>query len=187
MILHVLGPPLYFLILQRSPFGQALPFSETWASVMGLNASLVVVYGGLVLMLGATPLVLLALASAALTASWVGAWLFFVQHQFEHTEWQEGEAWDLHACALNGSSYYVLPPLLDWFTGHVGLHHVHHLNSRVPSYRLHECMAGDSRLSAISRLTLAESLRCVGLALWDEEERRLIRFADIPRARTSPP
>ena len=179
LILHVLGPPLYFVLFERSPFGHALPARELWRSIMALNLALAALYGGLMLVFGVWP-TLIAVTSVALVASWVGAWLFFIQHQFEHTHWEDGEAWDLHVAALNGSSYYVLPPLLNWLTGNIGLHHIHHLNSRVPSYRLQECMAGDARLASISRLSLGESLRCIGLSLWDEDERRLIRFSDAP-------
>ena len=178
LILHVLGPPLYFVLFQRSPFGQALPAREIWRSVMGLNAALVVLYGGLVLAVGAWP-ALIALGSVAAVASWVGSWLFFVQHQFEHTSWDGAEAWDLHVAALQGSSYYVLPGWLNWFTGDIGLHHIHHLNSRVPNYRLQECLAGDARLADVSRLTLGESLRCIGLSLWDEDARRLVGFGAL--------
>lgn len=176
VVLHVLGPPLYFVLFQRSPFGQALPAGEAWRSIMGLNASLAVLYGGLMAGLGVAP-VLIALLPVAFVASWIGGWLFFVQHQFEHTRWDEGHAWDFQLGALGGSSYYVLPPLLQWFTGNVGLHHIHHLNSRIPNYRLQSCLDGEPALGRISRLTLRESLRCIGLALWDEDERKLITFS----------
>lgn len=175
LVLHLIGPPLYFLLFQRSPFGQALPARESWRSVMGLNLALVAVYGGLAAWLGIGT-VLAAFLPVACVASWAGAWLFFVQHQFEHTHWDEGEAWDLQIAALGGSSHYVLPPVLQWFTGNVGLHHIHHLNSRVPNYRLQECLDGDPQLRSISRLTLAESFRCIGLALWDEGSRKLVPF-----------
>jgi len=181
LVLHVLGPPLYFVLFQRSPFGQALPPGACWRSVMSLNLAIVAFYGALMVALGPW-IVLAALVPVACIASWVGAWLFFVQHQFEHTQWDDAKAWDLQAAALGGSSYYVLPPVLQWFTGNVGLHHIHHLNSRVPNYRLQECLDGEPTLGTISRLTLGESLRCIGLALWDEETRRLIPFSGLDTA-----
>ena len=176
LVLHVIGPPLYFVGLQRSPFGQALPVREAWRSIMALNLAMVVFYGALMVAFGVGP-VLAALLPTACVAAWVGAWLFFVQHQFEHTHWDESDDWHMQTAALNGSSYYVMPRWLDWLTGHIGLHHIHHLNSRVPSYRLPECMEGDARLARISRLTLRESLGSIGLSLWDEEARRLVPFA----------
>jgi omega-6 fatty acid desaturase (delta-12 desaturase) len=176
LVLHVLGPPLYFILFQRSPFGQALPARQAWRSILGLNAAMIASYGALMLAFGPAA-ILIALVPVAAVASWAGGWLFFVQHQFEQTHWEEAGSWDLQVAALGGSSYYVLPPLLQWFTGNVGLHHIHHLNSRIPNYRLQECLQGDARLGAISRLSLAESVRCIGLALWDEDQRKLVAFS----------
>jgi omega-6 fatty acid desaturase (delta-12 desaturase) len=181
LVLHVIGPPLYFVLLQRSPFGQALPARQIWRSVLGLNLGLVGLYGTLAALVGLGPVGLTFLAVACV-ASWVGAWLFFVQHQFEHTRWDEAAAWDFQLHALEGSSYYVLPRVLQWFTGNVGLHHIHHLNSRIPNYRLQECLDDEPLLGSISRLTVRESLRCIGLALWDEEARRLVSFAQAARS-----
>jgi omega-6 fatty acid desaturase (delta-12 desaturase) len=181
LVLHVVGPPLYFVLLQRSPFGQALPARQIWRSVLGLNLGLLALYGALAALVGLGPVGLTFLAVACV-ASWVGAWLFFVQHQFEHTRWDEASSWDFQLHALEGSSYYVLPRALQWFTGNVGLHHIHHLNSRIPNYRLQECLDGDPLLGSISRLTVRESLRCIGLALWDEEARRLVSFAQAARS-----
>jgi len=178
LILHVIGPPLYFMALQRSPFGQALPAREAWRSLMGLNVALVAFYGALVWAFGFAT-VAIALLPVACITSWAGAWLFFVQHQFEHTHWDDADAWNLHEAALEGSSHYVLPPILQWFTGNIGLHHIHHLNSRIPNYRLQECLDGDPALASFSRLTVRESLSCIGLALWDEDERRLVRFGAL--------
>jgi omega-6 fatty acid desaturase (delta-12 desaturase) len=118
-------------------------------------------------------------------ASWIGGWLFYVQHQYEGTIWETGEHWDFHHAALGGSSYYVLPRVLQWFTGNVGLHHVHHLNSRIPNYRLQECLDGHELLGQVGRLTLFESLKCLHLALWDEQARKLVSFARLRRHRTA--
>jgi omega-6 fatty acid desaturase (delta-12 desaturase) len=176
-VLHVLGPPLYFILLQRLPFAQALPTRDVWRSIMGLNAALLIVYGAFAAVVGLW-VALLVVIPVACVASWVGGWLFYVQHQFEHTRWDEGELWDFQTGALGGSSYYVLPPVLQWFTGNVGLHHIHHLNSRIPNYRLQACLEAEPILASISRLTLRESLGCIGLALWDEERRKLVSFSD---------
>ena len=83
--------------------------------------------------------------------------------------------------ALAGSSYYVMPPILQWFTGNIGLHHVHHLNSRIPNYRLQECLDASPELGRVNRLGLRESLRCASLALWDEASRKLISFRELRR------
>ena len=176
LVLHVIGPPIYFLILQRIPFWQALPPKTIWRSVMGLNVALVAFYGTLGMFVGSWE-TLVAGTLVASVASWVGAWLFYVQHQFEDTHWSPSEEWNAGVAALNGSSHYALPGWVNWLTGHIGLHHIHHLNARVPSYRLRECMEADSRLGALSRLSFAESFRCIGLGLWDEDAKRLVSFA----------
>jgi omega-6 fatty acid desaturase (delta-12 desaturase) len=123
------------------------------------------------------PIVLLA-ASA-------GVWLFYVQHQFENTTWESNPDWNLHHAALHGSSYYDLPTILRWFTANIGVHHVHHLCSRIPYYRLPLALRDHPELRGIGRLTLWQSLRCVRLVLWDEAERRLVSFREARRSRDS--
>ena len=116
-----------------------------------------------------------------LLAATIGVWLFYVQHQFEHTPWADGETWDLHEAALHGSSYYVLPGVLRWFTANIGMHHVHHLCSRIPYYRLPRVLRDNPELGDIGRLTLWDSLKCVRLVLWDESRQKLISFGDLRR------
>jgi len=106
-------------------------------------------------------------------------WLFFVQHQFEHTTWKPDAAWNLHEAALHGSSHYDLPVILRWLTANIGVHHVHHLCSRIPYYRLPQVLRDNAELRDLGRLTLMESFRCVHLVLWDETQRRLVSFRDI--------
>jgi acyl-lipid omega-6 desaturase (Delta-12 desaturase) len=103
---------------------------------------------------------------------------FYVQHQFEHTYWAWDADWNLHTGALHGSSHYDLPPVLRWFTANIGIHHVHHLASRIPCYRFGEALRDHPELRAVSRLTLAESFRCLRLARWDEDRRRLVGFGE---------
>jgi len=126
---------------------------------------------------------LLVQAPITLLASSAGVWLFYVQHQFEDTYWERGGDWNLHTGALHGSSHYDLPPVLRWFTANIGIHHVHHLCSRIPSYRLGEALREHPELREVSRLTLGESVRCLRLALWDEDKKRLVGFRE---ARASP-
>jgi omega-6 fatty acid desaturase (delta-12 desaturase) len=117
-----------------------------------------------------------------LLASSIGVWLFYVQHQFETTFWIGGPGWTLHEAALHGSSHYDLPRVLRWFTANIGVHHVHHLSSRIPYYRLSQVLRDYPELGAIGRLTLVESLRCVRLVLWDESRRQLISFSELRRS-----
>jgi omega-6 fatty acid desaturase (delta-12 desaturase) len=181
LFLFGFGVPFYFLILQRLPWFHGLAFKDAWKSVMGLNLAMAVFYGGLAYLVG--PWVLAkTMLPIVIVASAIGGWLFFIQHQFEETYWAPAETWDFQIAAFHGSTYYVLPKVLQWFTGNIGLHHIHHLNSMIPNYRLQECMDALPSLAQINRLTLWESLACVRLTLWDPVQRRLIGFSELPRA-----
>ncbi|HRX86373.1 MAG TPA: fatty acid desaturase, partial [Phycisphaerae bacterium] len=105
--------------------------------------------------------------------------LFYVQHQFEDAYWERGAAWDRTAACLQGSSYYALPRVLEWFTGSIGYHHIHHLDSRIPNYRLKACFAADRRLQDVRHLTIRQSLACLTAKLWDEEQGRMVGFSQI--------
>jgi omega-6 fatty acid desaturase (delta-12 desaturase) len=110
-----------------------------------------------------------------------GGWLFYVQHQFENTRWCGGSEWDFGEAALEGSSHYDLPPVLRWFTANIGMHHVHHLCSRIPFYRLPQAIRRVPERDHKNRLTLWRSFQCVKLALWDEDSQRLVSFREAAR------
>lgn len=182
LFLFGIGVPAYFVILQRLPWMHALPPRETWRSVLGLNIGLIAFYMPLIYFFGLSNVLWVGLPVLHI-ASAAGGWLFFIQHQFEETTWDKAEGWDFQVAALLGSSYYKLPHLLNWFTGNIGLHHIHHLNSMIPNYRLMACLNASPELQAINKLTLRDSIRCARLKLWDETERRLIRFDELPATR----
>lgn len=167
--------PFYFMVMQRLPVDHPLPRRQAWASVMALNLALVAFYVGLGFMLGFWNLLLVALPVVHI-ASAAGGWLFFVQHQFDEAHWNRPPDWDVQVAAVFGSSYYVLPPVLNWFTGNIGLHHIHHLNSMIPNYRLMECLKSSPDLQSLNRLTLWESFKCVRYKLWDEDTQKLVGF-----------
>jgi omega-6 fatty acid desaturase (delta-12 desaturase) len=108
----------------------------------------------------------------------VGVWLFYVQHQFEGTHWDRDGEWNPQHAALYGSSYYDLPCVLRWATANIGLHHIHHLHSRIPYYRLPRIVKDYPELRDVGRITLWQSFKCVNLHLWDEANRKLISFRD---------
>ena len=116
-----------------------------------------------------------------LLAASVGVWLFYVQHQFENTVWAHDDAWNMQEAALHGSSHYALPGILRWFTANIGVHHIHHLCSRIPCYRLPLVLRDHPSLEGIGRLTLLQSFSCVRLVLWDEGQQRLVSFRDAHR------
>jgi omega-6 fatty acid desaturase (delta-12 desaturase) len=177
LFLFGFGVPFYFLVIQRLPWFHGLRATESWRSVMSLNVAVTLLYGTLGWLLGFLSVALVALP-VLVVASALGGWLFFIQHQFEETRWDAAAEWDFQVAAVYGSSHYVLPKPLQWLTGNIGLHHIHHLNSMVPNYRLQECMDALPELAHINRLTIAESLHCPKLTLWDETKRRLVSYRD---------
>jgi len=176
------GAPLNFIVLQRVPRGSTFRDRVSRRSVLSLNIALLAVYGSAISAFGAFP-VLGTYLPVIIVASWIGNWLFFVQHQFDGTHWERDEGWNFHEAALKGSSYFKLPPILQWFSGNIGLHHVHHLSSRVPNYHLQSCLDAAPELEGIANvITLRQSLGCWRLALWDEQRGTLVSFRDLKPA-----
>ena len=144
---------------------------------MATNAGIMALLSLLIWLIGIKAVLLVQLPIVLLAAS-MGVWLFYVQHQFEGTRWKRDSTWSLPEAALHGSSYYVLPGILRWFTANIGMHHVHHLCSRIPCYRLPRTLSEHPELEVTSRLTLIQSIRGVRLALWDEDQGQLISFRE---------
>jgi omega-6 fatty acid desaturase (delta-12 desaturase) len=147
-------------------------------SVPLTNAALLVVYGGAMGLFGWRE-VLLVLLPVFWLASLAGLWLFYVQHQFEQAYWAPHGRWDAYAAAIRGASFYRLPPLINWFTASIGYHHVHHLSSRIPNYRLAACHAEQADFRHAPTLTPRESLRTLRCHLWDETQQRMVTFSSI--------
>lgn len=177
IVMFGVGPAYMFILGHRVPTGLMRDGWQPWASAMATNAAIAVLVSAAIWIVGAGTFVLVQLPITLLAAS-IGVWLFYVQHQFEHTFWEHDERWSFHEAALHGSSHYDLPVLLRWFTGNIGVHHVHHLSSRIPYYRLPEVLRDRPELRNVGRLTLIQSLKAVRLVLWDEEKRRLVPFAE---------
>jgi acyl-lipid omega-6 desaturase (Delta-12 desaturase) len=171
LVLFVLGPSYLFMLQNRVPLGLMNQW-RYWLSAMGTNVMIALALGLIVWFGGLWPVLLVFLPTSVVAAT-AGVWLFYVQHQFEETHWSKGEDWQLHNAALEGSSHYVLPQPLRWLSGNIGIHHVHHLYSRIPFYRLPEVIRDQRELAEAQRLTIRDSLRTVGLHLWDEEQGKL--------------
>jgi omega-6 fatty acid desaturase (delta-12 desaturase) len=174
------GPAWLILWCLRVPRGSPWHRWRDWLSIVGTDAALAALVTVLVLLLGPLP-VLLGWLPVMLLAATIGVWLFYIQHQFETAYWEARPRWDFHAAALSGSSFYDLPRVLHWMTGNIGFHHIHHLASRIPNYRLRECHEANPVLQAAPRLTLWQSLRCARLAWWDADRRRLVPFRAATR------
>jgi acyl-lipid omega-6 desaturase (Delta-12 desaturase) len=177
MVLFGIGPAYLFLLQQRVPIGLMRGGLRPWLSAMATNVAIAALSALLIWLIGLGPFLLVHLPMTLIGGS-AGVWLFYVQHQFEHTYWHDDRNWDLHDAALHGSSHYDLPGILRWLTANIGVHHVHHLCSRIPFYRLPCALRDHPELTEVGRLTLVQSLSCVRLALWDESQHRLISFRE---------
>jgi omega-6 fatty acid desaturase (delta-12 desaturase) len=182
LVLFTLGPLYQFVIKHRLPLDVPSSWRRERASVVRTNLALAAVLVAAALTIGVGRLLLIQVPILLLSGT-AGMWLFYVQHQFEDTYWRANCEWSFHDAGVRGSSYYDLPGVLHWFTGNIGFHHVHHLASRIPNYRLQECFAGVPELSRVTRLTLVSSLASIRLHLWDEAEQRLVGFGALARRR----
>ena len=179
-MLFGIGPAYLFVLRQRLPVGMLRGGWRPWLSAMATNFASAFIVRVVIWQMGIKPLLLVHLPITPIAGS-IGVWLFFVQHQFDSTFWARDGEWSLHEAALYGSSHYELPAILRWFTANIGVHHVHHLCSRIPYYRLPKALRDHPELRGVSRLTMLQSLRCVRFVLWDEGERRLISFSELRR------
>jgi omega-6 fatty acid desaturase (delta-12 desaturase) len=174
------GPAYLFLLRHRLPIGLMKSGWLYWVSALGTNAVTGLILIGLALTFGALATTAVFLPVLLVAAS-VGVWMFYVQHQFEDAHWQNKADWSFPEAALGGSSYLHLPAPLQWFTGNIGIHHVHHLASVIPFYRLPEVLKAHPALQNVNRITAMQAFRPLLLTLWDEDQRRMISFREAAR------
>ena len=173
--------PAFLFIKHRWPTRGIAGRKEVW-NVHLTNLALAALITTLSLLIGFREFMLIWLPIFLLSGS-AGVWLFYVQHQFEDAYWRGGEDWDYATAAVYGSSYFRLPKVLQWFTGNIGFHHVHHLSPKIPNYRLEKCHRENPTFQKVVTLTLRESVRTLGLRLWDEESGRMVSFGHLRRLR----
>ncbi|MGB7101404.1 MAG: fatty acid desaturase [Xanthobacteraceae bacterium] len=178
IVMFGVGPAYLFILRHRLPVGLMRSTWPFWLSTMTTNLAIAILAATTIWLVGLGPFLLVQLPITILAGS-IGVWLFYVQHQFEDTFWAHDGSWNFHEAALHGSSHYDLPGVLRWFTANIGVHHVHHLCSRIPYYRLPRVLQDHPELATFGRLTLLRSLHCVHRVLWDEGGQRLISFREM--------
>ena len=187
ILLILIGTPIYTIFLQRIPVNFPTDFYDNYRtlssesifkSIMLTNIALVVFCATFIAFFGLKALLLVYLPVLIVT-TWIGGWLFYIQHQFEDGYWEYNDEWNINDAGLMGSSYYELPKILQWFSGSIGLHHIHHLNCQIPNYKLQDCMDARPELAEINRLSLKDSLQCIHLKIWCEDRKKMVRFSDI--------
>jgi omega-6 fatty acid desaturase (delta-12 desaturase) len=172
-VLFVLAPLTLFLVIQRIPSRKAGRRERN--SVYLTNLALLALATGLGSWFGFQAYLLLQ-CGVLLAAGAAGVWLFYVQHQFEGVYWQRSQEWDYAAAALQGSSFYKLPKILQWFSGNIGFHHIHHLSPRIPNYHLERCHRAEPLFQTVKPVTLFASFKSLTFRLWDEQRRHLVSF-----------
>ncbi len=179
-ILFVVAPLMLFLIIERLPTAKA--GLRERLSVHLTNLLLLLVAIGLGSLLGWKAYLILQVTVVTIAGS-AGIWLFYVQHQFEGVYWERREQWDYVKAALQGSSFYKLPRILQWFSGNIGFHHIHHLSPRIPNYHLEKCHRAEPLFQTVKPVTLLSSLKSFTFRLWDERRQRMVGYAALARAR----
>jgi len=172
-VLFVIAPPILFLGIHR--FAPARASKRDRYSVYWTNLGILAVAAALSFVMGLKAYLVIQL-SVMLVASMAGVWLFYVQHQFEGVKWERHGEWDYAAAALEGSSFYKLPRILQWFSGNIGFHHIHHLSPRIPNYNLEKCYNEGPVFPRVTTVTLLSSLKSLTLRLWDESNHRMVGY-----------
>lgn len=174
-VLFFIGPAFHFVVYHRLPGIIPADWKAERRSILLNDLALVGLLALAYYTVGMGPFLLVQLSVGVMSAIG-GVWLFYIQHQFEGAYWRNDENWDVVEASLKGSSYFELPRVLQWLTGNIGFHHIHHLNSRIPNYKLERCMNENPVLQNPARLTFWKSFQCVFLTLWDEERQKLVGF-----------
>lgn len=182
IVLFVLAPLYVFLIRHRLP--KAAASHRERSSVYWMNLAIFGMAAVLAAIFGLEAYLLIQF-TALMVAGSAGFWLFYVQHQFEGVYWERRDEWDYAAAALQGSSFYKLPRVLQWFSGNIGFHHIHHLSSRIPNYNLERCHNANSLFQQVKPVTLFTSFKSLTFRLWDEQRRKLVGYRHLKYLRGS--
>jgi len=175
LILFIFFPYILFTIVYRFPVSRSEDLKPYNKSVYLTDLLIGLLAAGIIWIIGWQAFLMIQIPIYFISST-AGMWIFYVQHQFEDTYWNSGDEWSYTQAAINGSSYFKLPKVLQWFTGNIGFHHIHHLSPKIPNYRLEKCYKENPEFQKAVVLTLRSSLRSILLKLWDEEQKKLISF-----------
>lgn len=180
VVLFLIAPLVLFLVYQRFPKKNASKRERN--SVWWMNLGIAALASGMIALLGWKEFLVLQIPTMAVAGS-AGVWMFYVQHQYEDVYWEHHDSWDYTSAALQGSSFYKLPKILQWFSGNIGFHHIHHLNPRIPNYNLERCHNSHPVFTSVPPITLRTSLKSLSLRLWDDESKSLVGFSHLKALR----
>jgi len=183
LFLFVIIPTILFLIIYRFPNFRQKALKSVYANTYYTTLVICSLIGAVIWLIGLKAFLLILFPVIIITST-AGAWLFFVQHQFEDAYWANQDEWDYTKAAMSGSSYYKLPKVLQWFTGNIGFHHIHHLSPRIPNYKLEKCHKENPVLHTNAVLTLRTSFKSIFLSLWDESSKKLVSFRYLKTLQT---
>jgi omega-6 fatty acid desaturase (delta-12 desaturase) len=180
----IIAPLLLFGLKHRLPLDNPFHSVKSWTNIMLTNFGIAVTIFGMVQLFGAQAFFLVYLPVVWLGSS-IGVALFYIQHQYEDAYWDKGNSWKYFDAGLQGSSYFEFPKIINWLINSINLHHIHHLNGHVPSYRLRECLTYIKELQTVPKRTLADIPACFKLALWDDENKKMVGFPGLETAATA--
>ena len=181
VVLFVIAPLFLFVIRQRFPTPGASERERH--SVHWTNLAILGMVLGMGWLFGSIKVYLLIQLTVTAVAGTAGVWLFYVQHQFDGVYWERNGEWDYTQAALQGSSFYKLPKILQWFSGNIGFHHIHHLSPRIPNYHLEKCHEAEPLFQSVKPVTLFSSFKSFTYRLWDEPRRKLVGYAHLKTVR----
>lgn len=185
-ISFVLGGPLVMFFYINRMWSSPTEYSQRdKRSVVYTNIAIITSFAFFCWWIGVIPFLKIFLPVLYISSS-LGIWLFYIQHQFEHTYWKPNDEWNFVRAAMQGSSYYELPKVIQWFTGNIGYHHIHHLTPGIPNYRLEKIYKENPEFRDVYKLTLWSSMKTAFMSVWDENQQRLISFKELNRKYIEP-
>ena len=179
LVMFSIGAMIVFAVVKRFPL--ASHGKKERASIWWTNLALLVLISGLMTLVGWKTFLIVQLPILLFGTS-AGGWMFYVQHNYESVYWERQENWDFYKAAMDGSSLYELPAILQWFTGNIGFHHIHHLGSRIPNYKLQQCFE-ENPLFQVKSLNMWTSLKTLRLRLWDEAAQKMVGWEVLKKYR----